>query len=184
MPDPAHRLRSLLVLGGARSGKSRYAQRLAEASGRHLVLIATAQAHDEEMARRIATHAAARDARWTLVEEPLALADTLRREARRDRILVVDCTTLWLSNLLLRGDDLRAATNELAGIIGDLAGPAVFVSNEVGLGIVPENALARAFRDAQGWLNQALAEACDSVILVSAGLAMRLKPGEPPRFEF
>jgi adenosylcobinamide kinase/adenosylcobinamide-phosphate guanylyltransferase len=114
----------------------------------------------------------------------VALAAALRREARDDRILVVDCATLWLSNLLLRGDDLRAATEELAQIIGKLAGPVIFVSNEVGLGIVPENALARAFRDAQGWLNQALAEACDGVIFISAGLALRLKPASEPKLEF
>ncbi|WOJ91258.1 bifunctional adenosylcobinamide kinase/adenosylcobinamide-phosphate guanylyltransferase [Methylocapsa polymorpha] len=184
MQDPAARQRSLLVLGGARSGKSRYAQRLAEASGRLPVLIATAQAHDEEMAQRIARHAADRSPKWALVEEPAALAAALRREAREDRIVVVDCATLWLSNLLLQGDDLSAATEELAQNIGELAGPVIFVSNEVGLGIVPENAIARAFRDAQGWLNQALAESCDAVVLVSAGLPLRLKPANEPKLEF
>ena len=184
MPNRVHPVRSLLVLGGARSGKSRYAQRLAETSGRLPVLIATAQAHDDEMAQRIARHAADRGPKWALVEEPAALATALRREAREDSILVVDCATLWLSNLLLRGDDLRAATDELVGVIATLAGPVVFVSNEVGLGIVPENALARGFRDAQGWLNQALAEACDAVVLVSAGLVLRLKPASEPTFKF
>ncbi|WP_342585858.1 bifunctional adenosylcobinamide kinase/adenosylcobinamide-phosphate guanylyltransferase [Methylocapsa aurea] len=180
--NPDHPIRSLLVLGGARSGKSRYAQRLAEASGRLPVLVATAQAHDAEMAARIARHAAGRDARWTLIEEPIALAETLRREGREDRILVVDCATLWLSNLLLRGDDLFGATDELTQIAARLAGPVIFVSNEVGQGIVPENAVARGFRDAQGWLNQALAEACEAAVLVSAGLAILLKPATEPRF--
>lgn len=184
MRDPNSPVRSLLVLGGARSGKSHFAQGLAEASGRLPVLIATAQAHDDEMAQRIARHAADRGPKWALVEEPIALAAALRREAREDRILVVDCATLWLSNLLLRGGDLRAATDELAGLIAELAGPVVFVSNEVGLGIVPENALARAFRDAQGSLNQALAAGCDTVVLVSAGLALRLKPASQPKLDF
>jgi adenosylcobinamide kinase/adenosylcobinamide-phosphate guanylyltransferase len=176
--------RSLLVLGGARSGKSRYAQELAESWGASPVLIATAQAHDAEMTARIARHAAARGPGWTLVEEPRALAATLDREARAGRIVVVDCLTLWLSNLLLSKADLAAATDELARSVARLAGPAIFVSNEVGLGIVPENALARAFRDAQGQLNQALANACDAVVLVSAGLPLQLKPAKQPIFRF
>lgn len=174
--------KSLLVLGGARSGKSRYAQSLAEGSSRHPVLIATAQAHDAEMEQRIARHASMRDARWTVVEEPIALTAALQREAGADRILVVDCTTLWLSNLLLQDDDLPAATRNLAESVAGLAGPVIFVSNEVGQGIVPENALARAFRDAQGLLNQALAEVCEAVVLVNAGLALCLKPSLQQKF--
>jgi len=184
MPDVDPPIRSLLVLGGARSGKSRYAQKLAEDSGRRPVLIATAEAHDAEMAERIARHAGARDARWGLVEEPLALAAALRREARADCILVVDCVTLWLSNLLLRDDDIPGAEQQLAQSIAGLAGPVIFVSNEVGGGIVPDNALARVFRDAQGRLNQTLAQACDAVVLVSAGLALRLKPAPEPPLAF
>jgi adenosylcobinamide kinase / adenosylcobinamide-phosphate guanylyltransferase len=176
--------RSLLVLGGARSGKSRYAQKLAESSGASPVLIATARAHDAEMMARIARHAAERGPDWTLVEEPIALAAALDREARESRIIVVDCATLWLSNLLLSEADPAAAIDELARSVAGLAGPAIFVSNEVGLGIVPENALARAFRDAQGQLNQALGHACDAVVLVSAGLALQLKPAEQPTFRF
>jgi adenosylcobinamide kinase/adenosylcobinamide-phosphate guanylyltransferase len=171
--------KSLLVLGGARSGKSSYAQKYAEASGLQPVLVATAQACDAEMAARIGRHAAERDARWSLVEEPLALAAALRAEARPDRILVVDCVTLWLSNLFLHELDPTAETEALAAAIASLEGTVIFVSNEVGCGIVPDNALARAFRDAQGALNQALAEACDSVVLMAAGLALRLKPAEP-----
>ncbi len=176
--------KSLLVLGGARSGKSRYAQKLAEASGRQPVLIATAKAFDAEMAERIARHAQARDARWALVEEPVALTEALRREARADRIAVVDCVTLWLSNLLLQDADLAAATRHLAQSIAGLEGPVIFVSNEVGGGIVPDNALARAFRDAQGSLNQALAQACGAVVLMAAGLPLRLKPAPEPKFPF
>jgi adenosylcobinamide kinase/adenosylcobinamide-phosphate guanylyltransferase len=176
--------KSLLVLGGARSGKSRYAQGLAEASGRHPVLIATAEAADTEMAERIARHAAARDARWALVEEPVALAAALRREARADRIVVVDCVTLWLGKLFLSGLDPLSATQDLAETAGNLEGPVIFISNEVGGGIVPDNALARAFRDAQGLLNQALAEACEAVVLIAAGLPLCLKPAPEPKFHF
>ncbi len=146
--------KSLLVLGGARSGKSRFAQRLAETSGARPAPIATAEAHDAEMRARIARHAAERGPDWSLVEEPHELAAALAREAARGRIIVVDCATIWLSNLMLREADLVAASAELAGAVARLAGPAIFVSNEVGGGIVPENALARRFRDAQGSLNQ------------------------------
>jgi adenosylcobinamide kinase / adenosylcobinamide-phosphate guanylyltransferase len=176
--------KSLLVLGAARSGKSRYAQRLAEASRLKPVLIATAEARDSEMAERIARHAAERDPRWTVVEEPFALAAALSREARNDRIIVVDCATLWLSNLLLRNDNVSAATKDLAQGIDGLGGPVIFVSNEVGGGIVPDNPLGRVFRDAQGLLNQALAEACEAAVLVSAGIALRLKPSPAPEFSF
>jgi adenosylcobinamide kinase/adenosylcobinamide-phosphate guanylyltransferase len=184
MPNPKRPIGSLLVLGGARSGKSRYAQRIAENSRLNPVLIATTEAHDAEMAERIARHAALRDPRWTVVEEPVALAGALRREARKDRIVVVDCATLWLSNLLLKNDNLAAATQGLAQGVAGLAGPVIFVSNEVGCGIVPENALARVFRDAQGLLNQALAEACEAVVLVNAGIALCLKPVPEPDFRF
>lgn len=184
MPTKAIQIGSLLVLGGARSGKSRYAQRLAEKSGRCPVLIATAEAGDEEMAARIARHVAERGKGWSAIEEPIALAITLQREAGGDRILVVDCLTLWLSNLVLRDLDTAEATRTLAASVAALGGPVIFVSNEVGEGIVPDNALARRFRDAQGLLNQAMAEACDGVTLVSAGLPLRLKPTNEPGFNF
>jgi adenosylcobinamide kinase / adenosylcobinamide-phosphate guanylyltransferase len=184
MPNPKRPIGSLLILGGAGSGKSRYAQRLAESSGLRPLLIATAEAHDADMAGRIARHAALRDPRWALVEEPVALAGALRRDVRKDRIVVVDCATLWLSNLLLKNDDLAAATQDLAQSVAGLAGPVIFVSNEVGCGIVPENALARAFRDAQGLLNQTLAEACEAVVLVNAGIALCLKPSPVPNLRF
>jgi adenosylcobinamide kinase / adenosylcobinamide-phosphate guanylyltransferase len=176
--------RSLLIIGGARSGKSRYAQRLAETSGDPPVLIATAQAGDAEMAARIARHAVERGPSWTVVEEPIALAAALAREAREDRIVVVDCATLWLSNLMLQKADLEGATGELAGVVARLGGPAIFVSNEVGQGIVPENRLARAFRDAQGRLNAALAAACEAAVVVIAGIAVQIKPADEPTFRF
>ncbi len=172
---------SLLVLGGARSGKSGYAQRLAESSGRTPVFLATAQAWDEEMSERIALHVAARaGAGWTTHEVPYDLADALTGLAQPGRIVLVDCLTLWLSNLMLRGDDPAVAEIELAGHVRHLAGPTIFVSNEVGAGIVPETPLGRNFRDAQGRLNQAMAAACDAVVLVTAGLPRQLKPAPAP----
>jgi adenosylcobinamide kinase/adenosylcobinamide-phosphate guanylyltransferase len=165
-----------LVLGGARSGKSRHAEALIAARGPGLYL-ATAEAGDAEMTERIAEHRARRGAGWTTVEEPLELAATLARHAAADRPILVDCLTLWLSNVMLAGRDLDAATGGLIAALPALAGPVVFVSNEVGLGIVPENALARRFRDAAGRLNQAVGAACQQVMLVAAGLPLVLKQG-------
>ncbi len=174
---------TLLVLGGARSGKSGVAQRLVEASvasrSREPVFVATAHADDAEMAARIARHIEARDARWRTVEAPVDLVAVLEVEALPDRVVLVDCLTLWLSNVMLRGDDVEAQTAALAALVARLPASAVFVSNEVGGGIVPDNALARRFRDAQGRLNQAMATACDAVVLVSAGLPLVLKPAAP-----
>ncbi len=171
-----------LVIGGARSGKSRFAEALARRSGLERIYIATATAFDDEMRERIANHRAdrARDG-WRTVEEPLELAQALRHEAAPGRIVLVDCLTLWLTNVML-GDATEpaqsgaaVACSRLAAMVPDLAGPVVFVSNEVGWGIVPDNKLARDFRDAQGRLNQAMAEICDRVVLVAAGLPLTLK---------
>ena len=172
LPSP----KSLLALGGARSGKSAFAQARAEASGLDRVFIATAHAYDDEMTDRIARHRADRDMAWQTIEAPYALADTMLRQAAPDRILLVDCLTLWLTNIMLREDDVEAASHELAAVVRTLQGPCILVSNEVGWGIVPENALARRFRDAQGRLNQRLAAACESVVLIAAGLPLVLKP--------
>ena len=172
--------RSLLVTGGARSGKTAFAQACAEASRHGLLFIATAQAHDSEMARRIALHRAARGTRWTLLEEPLDLVRALEAEARRDRLLLVDCLTLWLSNIMLAGSDPARETAALAAALPELAGSVIFVTNEVGSGIVPDNRLARDFRDVQGRLNQAMAAACDAAVLVAAGLPLVLKPTRQP----
>lgn len=165
----------LFVIGGARSGKSRYAQMRAEADGRSPVYIATAQAFDAEMAERIARHRADRDARWATVEAPMDLPETIAREAAPDRILVVDCLTLWVTNLLLAGRDIPAATEALVAALEAAGGPLILVSNEVGWGIVPENALARRFRDEAGFVNQRVAAACDEVQMIAAGLALRMK---------
>jgi adenosylcobinamide kinase/adenosylcobinamide-phosphate guanylyltransferase len=171
--------RSVLVLGGARSGKSRYALALAEAAAPERVMIATAQAFDEEMAERIARHKGERGRGWTTCEAPLLLGEALAEAAKPGRVAVVDCLTLWLSNLLLAGHDLEAATRALAALVP--AGPVIFVSNEVGQGIVPETPLGRQFRDAQGRANQALAASCDAVVLVRAGLPRLLKPAPAPQ---
>ena len=146
--------RSVFVLGGARSGKSAYAQGLAERAAPERVYLATAQAGDAEMAARIARHRADRGGGWTTVEEPLALAEALAAAARPGRAVLVDCLTLWLSNLMLAGRDIGAEIAQLAGSIAALEGPAVLVSNEVGLGLVPETKLGREFRDWQGRANR------------------------------
>ncbi len=167
---------SLLVLGGARSGKSSYARRLAEGTGLLPVLVATATAGDAEMADRIARHRADRDpALWRVIEEPLDLPGVLRDTAGPGVVLVVDCLTLWLTNLMCGADD-PAAEARLCDALRGAAGPVVLVSNELGLGLVPETPLGRAFRDRQGRLNQEVAAICDAVVFVAAGLPMPLKP--------
>ncbi|QJU59755.1 bifunctional adenosylcobinamide kinase/adenosylcobinamide-phosphate guanylyltransferase [Sphingomonas sp. AP4-R1] len=173
-------VRTILVLGGARSGKSAHAQRLAEAAaeaaGGDLVFIATAEAYDDEMRDRIARHRADRDARWRTVEAPRDLAEAIRAEGGEGRTILVDCLTLWLSNLLLADADLDAAGEALAAAAEEARARIVLVSNEVGFGIVPDNALARRFRDAAGRLNQRMAARCEAVDLVVAGIPLPVKP--------
>jgi adenosylcobinamide kinase / adenosylcobinamide-phosphate guanylyltransferase len=152
-----------LLLGGARSGKSRHAEALIEAAAPAALYLATAQALDGEMADRIRRHRARRGARWTTREEPLDLAAALVEVARPDRPVLVDCLTLWLSNLLLAGRDVDEAIAALVEGLPRLGGPVVFVANEVGLGIVPDNALARSYRDLLGRVNTIWAEAADQV---------------------
>ena len=158
------------VLGGARSGKSAYAEALVTAHPPPWTYVATAQAFDAEMRTRIDTHRAARVPGWTTVEAPVELAEALRASGP----VLVDCLTLWLSNLMLSERDIDAATAKLLRLL-DRPNPTVLVSNEVGLGIVPDNALARAFRDAAGRLHQAVAARADRVVLMAAGLPMVLK---------
>lgn len=178
-----------LIVGGARSGKSALAEQRARDSGLHVVYIATAQAGDAEMAARIAHHRARRPGGWGTVEEPLALATTLQRCARTDACLVVDCLTLWLSNLIHAGRAaaqaergervdcplLAAETAALVEALPRLAGRVILVSNEVGMGIVPLGAVSRLFADEQGRLNQRVAAVCERVTLVAAGLPLELK---------
>lgn len=168
---------STLVLGGARSGKSQFAERLIVDSRLQRFYVATAAAGDDEMAARIAHHRSRRDPAWTTVEEPLALVDALTRVSGRGRAVLVDCLTLWLSNLMEAGRDPEIEAQRLVRFLGVAAGPIVLVSNEVGLGLVPETPLGRAFRDAQGRLNQTLAAATRQVVFVAAGLPLWLKRG-------
>ena len=165
---------SVLVLGGARSGKSRYAEGLADDIAGDRLYIATARPGDEEMAARIAAHRQRRGPGWTTLEAPLALAEAL---AGADApFVLIDCITLWISNLLLADIDIAPRVEALAEALRARQGTVAVVSNEVGLGIVPDNALARRFRDAAGLANQRLAQACDEVVLLTAGLPLKLKP--------
>jgi adenosylcobinamide kinase/adenosylcobinamide-phosphate guanylyltransferase len=164
-----------LVLGGARSGKSALAERLVRSAGGDAVYIATAQAWDDEMADRIARHRTDRGAGWTTVEAPLDLPAALAAAAQPGRALLVDCLTLWLSNLMLGGHDIGAAADALEAAVQAAPCPVAMVSNEVGLGIVPDNALARRFRDAQGRLNQRIAGTADLVLFCAAGLPLVMK---------
>jgi len=165
-----------LVLGGARSGKSRHAESLVERQPGDCIYLATAEAGDAEMAARIAAHRARRGQRWRTVEEPLDLLGALGSNARPDAGVLVDCLTLWLSNLLGAGRDAAAEGERLVAGLDKLEGPVVFVSNEVGLGVHPANALARSFVDQAGRLHQALAETAECVVFMAAGLPLQLKP--------
>ena len=164
-----------LVLGGARSGKSRYAETLVALSGLTPVYLATAASLDDEMGERIAHHRDRRGGEWITIEEQFALPETIAREARPDRILLVDCLTLWLSNLTFAERDIPAEQARLVAQLADCPGPVILVSNEIGMGLVPETALGRRFRDAQGRLNQGVAEVASRVVFVAAGLPLVLK---------
>jgi len=166
----------VLVLGGARSGKSDFALSLAEGlapGGRHL-FVATAEARDEEMAERVAAHQARRGPNWETIETPLDLAGPLA-SARAEQVVLIDCLTLWLSNLLEAGREFDREESRLAEAAAGAEGHWIMVANEVGLGIVPDNPLARRFRDLAGRLNQRLAGLADQVFLVAAGLPLKLK---------
>jgi adenosylcobinamide kinase/adenosylcobinamide-phosphate guanylyltransferase len=166
-----------LILGGARSGKSRLAEKLASESGLEVLYIATSQALDGEMSARVARHRARRPTHWGLVEEPLALARVLREQAAPGRCLLVDCLTLWLTNLLLLDDEARLAAERdaLLDTLAELPGRILLVSNETGLGVVPMGELTRRYVDEAGWLHQALAERSRRVLFCVAGLPMILK---------
>jgi adenosylcobinamide kinase / adenosylcobinamide-phosphate guanylyltransferase len=168
-------LATTLVLGGARSGKSAFAEKLVGDSGLAKVYLATATAGDDEMKLRIARHRTQRGEGWTTVEEPLALVDALTREATRGRAVLVDCLTLWLSNLMLAERDPDVEARRLTRFLGVARYPVVLVSNEVGLGLVPDTPLGRRFRDAQGRLNQTVAALVPNVVFIAAGLPLWLK---------
>ena len=166
-----------LILGGARSGKSRLAERLASESGLDVLYIATSQPLDGEMNERVAQHRARRPDSWRLVEEPVELARVLKQNAAEGRCLLVDCLTLWLTNLLMLDDQPRLAQERdaLLECLANLPGEIIFVSNETGLGVVPLGELTRRYVDEAGWLHQALAERCQRVVFTVAGLPMTLK---------
>ena len=166
-----------LILGGARSGKSRLAEKLAAESALAVTYIATSQPLDGEMSERVAHHRARRPVEWALIEEPLELARILRENASAERCLLVDCLTLWLTNLLMLEDPQRldAERDALLACLAELPGEIVFVSNETGMGVVPLGELTRRYVDEAGWLHQALAERCQRVVLTVAGLPLTLK---------
>lgn len=172
--------RVTLILGGARSGKSRHAERMIEtALGGELydgaTYLATAEALDDEMKARVAEHRARRGPAWRIVEEPLDLVGALTANVDPARPILVDCLTLWLTNIMMADRDLGAETQSLVATLQDFGGPVMLVSNEVGLGIVPDNALAREFRDRAGRLNQDIAAVADRVTFIAAGLPLILK---------
>jgi adenosylcobinamide kinase/adenosylcobinamide-phosphate guanylyltransferase len=174
-PDGAVLAPLTLVLGGARSGKSRFAEQLVSGHAGPRIYLATAEAGDAEMAERIAEHRARRGDSWITAEEPLALLERLQALSQRGTAIVVDCLTLWLANTMAADRDPAAEGERLSAALPNLVGPVVFVSNEVGLGIVPDNALARRFRDAAGRLNQQIAARCQRVHFLAAGLSITLK---------
>ncbi len=166
-----------LILGGVRSGKSRLAEQLAQQSGLPVTYLATAQAGDEEMAARIAHHQARRPADWRLVEEPCHLAQALRLHAREGHCVLVECLTLWLTNLLLDPDParFRGEREALLEALPELPGTIILVGNETNLGVTPMGELSRRFCDESGWLHQELAQICERVLLTVAGLPLTLK---------
>lgn len=170
-----------LILGGARSGKSRLAEQLAERSGLPVTYIATSEPQDGEMNARVQLHRERRPSSWGLIEEPLALADVLRANASAERCLLVDCLTLWLTNLLMLDDPerLQAERTALLDCLAGLPGEIILVSNESGLGVVPLGELTRRYVDEAGWLHQAIAERCQRVVLTVAGLPLTLKGTAP-----
>ncbi len=170
--------KTIFISGGARSGKSRLAEKLAEGFGEPLCYIATGEARDREMAERIAHHRQRRGDAWQTVEEPLRVGEAIKEADGCCRAILVDCITLWITNLLFHHDAVEpvlAEVRALAELLPSLQTPLVLVSNEVGMGIVPENALARSFRDLAGQANQVLAEAADEVYVTISGIPLKLK---------
>lgn len=171
--------RVTLVLGGARSGKSRHAEGLARRHKGHPIYIATAEISDDEMRARIERHREDRGAKWATVEAPLDLVAALREADHASAFILIECITVWINNLIYHGRDAGSEVKRLCAALLEMRGRVVIVANEVGLGIVPDNALARAFRDEAGRANQALAEAADEVLFIAAGLPMTLKKARP-----
>ncbi len=172
-PRPGKKSPVVLVLGGARSGKSRFAESLLAERVGHRIYVATAEAGDEEMRQRIRDHQARRGEGWHTVESPIDIAAPIATAG--DDAILVDCLTLWLSNLMAAGRGIDDAVNGLCRALDQARAPVILVSNETGLGIVPDNALAREFRDQAGRLNQAIASRADRVFFIAAGLPLTLK---------
>ena len=167
-----------LILGGSRSGKSKFAVRLAKAQGRKIAFIATAEAKDPEMQKRIAWHKKSRPRQWQTFEEPLKVANLLKKIGNQFDYVIIDCLTLLVSNLFLKGYTQKPILQEIKRIcliLNKLRSKTIIISNEVGLGIVPENKLARDFRDIAGKVNQIIAKKAEQVFLMTAGLPLRLK---------
>lgn len=166
---------SVLILGGARSGKSAFAEKFAETYGLDLIYLATGQAFDSEMKGRINQHQISRGTAWRTIEEPLNLRQPLEQEASPKAVILVDCLTLWVSNLMMTDENMEERFTDLCNAIKTLAGPVLFVSNEVGQGIVPDNPMARAFRDHAGRLHQMIAQEVETAYFITAGLPQKLK---------
>jgi adenosylcobinamide kinase/adenosylcobinamide-phosphate guanylyltransferase len=172
--------RHVLILGGTRSGKTGFAERLAMGAGIRPAYLATADALDSEMRERVESHRRQREGRFETIEEPLALANALEATARQHDVILVDCLTLWITNLLGAERDVAAAVEHLAMTLARIeTSRVILVSNEVGLGIVPDNPLARTFRDLAGSTHQRMAEICTDVYFVAAGLPLTLKGTAP-----
>ena len=167
------------VLGGARSGKSLHAETVAKAqhtASGQLVYLATAPIFDEEMQARIDLHKQRRGPEWVLAEAPVDLVDTLRRFEHPDNVILIDCLSVWITNLIIGEHDIAAHRDSLITHLAISISSLIFVASETGLGIVPENALSRQFRDESGRLNQMVARASDDVFFVTAGIAQKIKP--------
>jgi adenosylcobinamide kinase / adenosylcobinamide-phosphate guanylyltransferase len=169
----------ILVLGGCRSGKSSHALQLAEGMGRRRIFVATCVPRDDEMQARVDRHRRERSGSWSTLEIPTHLADAIRTHGHEADVMLVDCLTLWLSNLLMNTQEIQQIRRRIDGVAAAVKSApcsVILVSNEVGAGIVPENRLARLYRDLAGWTNQAVAAACNQVIWTVAGIPVTIKP--------
>ena len=164
------------VLGGARSGKSTHAEGLAEAAGGNPIYIATAEIFDQEMESRIELHRERRGSHWQLVEAPLDLPEAIAKADNLDSVILIDCLSIWITNLLVHQRNMGAACRALVDCLVNCSGHVILVASETGLGIIPENKLSRQFRDANGRLNQAVAAMANEVFFVAAGIALKIKP--------
>ena len=170
-----------LILGGARSGKSRYAEKIAIESDKEVIYIATANVFDNEMEERVEQHKNDRPKHWRTIEEPIALADSLQTNSKPNRVILVDCLTMWINNLLMQEDQslLDSEVKKLRTVLNSLTGTVILVSNEVGMGIIPMGELSRKFVDESGRLHQQLGQKVDHVLLMVAGLALEVKGKKP-----